>query len=91
MLWLFENFLVKNHNEWAKQTKFLLAVTYERLDDIHTALKPLKKIEKFKYIFMIILGLAESFKTMNRPDPIVRLFDGLFLGKYDVNFWHNLN
>ena len=41
---------------------------------------------------MIILGLAESFKTMNlldpsQPDlaqsgPTVTLFDGLFLGKY---------
>ena len=29
---------------------------------------------------MTILGLAESFKTMNRPDPTVTLFDGLFLG-----------
>ena len=28
---------------------------------------------------MIILGLAESFKTMNRPDPPVTLFDYLFL------------
>ena len=36
---------------------------------------------------MTILGLAKSFKTMNRhdqapPGPIVTLFDGLFLGKY---------
>ena len=35
-----------------------------------------------KYIFMTILGLAESFKTMNRPDPTVTLFDALFLGEY---------
>ena len=28
---------------------------------------------------MTVLGLAESFKTMNRPDPAVTLFDGLFL------------
>ena len=34
-----------------------------------------------KYIFMTILGLAESFTTMNRPDPTITLFDGLFLGK----------
>ena len=37
---------------------------------------------------MTILGLAESFKTMNRPDPIpfptVTLFDGLFLGNYKI-------
>jgi len=38
-----------------------------RLDDIQTALKPLENLKKFKYIFMTILGLAESFKTMNRP------------------------
>ena len=36
---------------------------------------------------MTILGLAESFKTMNqpsqtRPGSTVTLFDGLFLGKY---------
>ena len=31
---------------------------------------------------MTILGLAESFKTMNRPDLSVTLFDGLFLEKY---------
>ena len=34
-----------------------------RLDDIQAALKPLKKSKKLKYIFMTILGLAESFKT----------------------------
>ena len=31
---------------------------------------------------MTIFGLAESFKTMNRPDAIVTHFDVLFLGKY---------
>ena len=36
---------------------------------------------------MTILGLAESFKAMNRtdltrPNPTVPLIDGLFLGKY---------
>ena len=39
-----------------------------------------------KYNFIIILGLAESFKTMNRParpDPTVTLFDGLLLRKYE--------
>ena len=30
---------------------------------------------------MTIFGLAESFKTINRPGPTVTLFDGLFLGK----------
>ena len=37
---------------------------------------------------MTIFGLAESFKTMNRPDmtrpgATVTLFDGLFLGEYE--------
>ena len=31
---------------------------------------------------MTILELAESLKTMNRPDTTVTLFDGLFIGKY---------
>ena len=31
---------------------------------------------------MTILGLAESFKTMNRQDLTVTLFDGLFIGNY---------
>ena len=38
---------------------------------------------------MTILGLAESFKTMNRPDR-----NGLFLGRYkdrDMKFGHNLH
>ena len=39
------------------------------LDDIQTALKPLKKRKRLNYIFMTILGLAQYFKTMNRPDP----------------------
>ena len=34
-----------------------------RVDDIQTTLNPLEKV---KYIFMTVLGLAESFKTMNR-------------------------
>ena len=40
-----------------------------RIDDIQTALKPLKKRKKCKYISMIILGLAESFKSMNQAGP----------------------
>ena len=53
-----------------------------RLLDIQTAPKPLKKSEKLKYIFMTILGLAKSFKMVNRPDPTETVFDSLFLGKY---------
>ena len=62
-----------------------------RLDDIQTALKPFKKM---KYIIMTILGQAESFETINRPDPTVTLFDGFFLGKYkdtNVKFSYNLD
>ena len=36
-------------------------------------------------VFMTILGLTESFKTMNRPDPTATLFDSLFLEKYRRN------
>ena len=53
-----------------------------RFVDIQPALKPLKNRKKLKYIFMIILGLTESFKSMNRPGPTVTLFDGLFLEKF---------
>ena len=35
---------------------------------------------KLKYIFMTILKLAESLKTMNRPNPTVTIFHGLFIG-----------
>ena len=31
---------------------------------------------------MMDLELADSYKTMNRPDPTVTIFDGLFLGMY---------
>ena len=37
---------------------------------------------------MTIFGIADSFKTMNRPDPTVTLFDGLFIRKYtDFELW----
>ena len=32
---------------------------------------------------MTIFGSAESFNTINRSDPTVTLFDGLFLKKYE--------
>ena len=52
------------------------------LDDIQSALKPLKKLEKIEIHFMIILGLAELLKTMNQPGPAVTFFDGLFFRNY---------
>ena len=57
------------------------------LDEIQTAIKHLQDRKKLKHIFMTILELAESFKTMNwpvptRPDLSLTFFDGLFLGKY---------
>ena len=52
------------------------------LDDIETAVQSLKKKQKkLKYIFMIILGLAESFKQL--ASPTVTLFDNLLLEKYE--------
>ena len=52
------------------------------LNDIQTALKPLKKSEEIEYIFMIILELAELFETMSQHDPTVTLSYGLFIRKY---------
>ena len=43
---------------------------------------------------MTILGLAESSKTMNRPEPILTLFDGLFpesINDREVKFWNNFH
>ena len=59
-----------HHYEWAKRTKFLLAVMYgspRRHLSISKAFKNnLKKLNRF---LMTILGLAESFRTINRPEP----------------------
>ena len=40
-----------------------------RLVDIETAPKPVKKSKKIENKLYDILGLVESFKTMNRPGP----------------------
>ena len=45
-----------------------------------------KNRNKLKFIFMTIVGLAESFKTITDPaqsDPTVTLFDGLLLRNYN--------
>ena len=52
------------------------------LNDISDNFKTCKKrSEEIEIYFCDHLGLAESFKMMNRPDPTVTLFDGLFLWK----------
>jgi len=67
--------------EWAKRTKFLLlAVLYGSPRRHSNSNKNLWK--QLKYSFMTILGPAESFKTMSRPNPTVTLFDSLFIAKY---------
>ena len=53
------------------------------LYDIQTALKLLRNREILEFIFRTILGLAESFKSMDRSDSTVTLFECLFLGKYE--------
>ena len=60
-------YIFDTYYEWVNRTKFLLAVIcmYSSLDDIQTDII----IKLFKQIFMDILGLAELFKTMNRPGP----------------------
>ena len=35
---------------------------------------------------MPILGLVESFKTMNRLRSTVTLYDGLVIGKYKITY-----
>ena len=45
---------------------------------------------------MIILELAESFKTMNGPDPTwqwryLTAYFSVSIEDRDVKFWHNLN
>ena len=58
--------------EWAKRTKFLLAVMHGSLRRLTKSSKIFKKHrKKLKYIFMTILGLAESFKIMNQPGSTV--------------------
>ena len=59
-----------SYHEWAKRTKFLLAVIYvspRRYSDSSKNLK--KSLKKLKQRFMTIFGLAESLRTMNRPYP----------------------
>ena len=55
--------------EYAKQTKFLLAAIYGSPRRHSNGSKTFKKIRKNWNTFMAILGQAESFKAMNRPDP----------------------
>ena len=40
-----------------------------QLDDTQTAVEPLKNRKILEYVFITILGLAESIKMMDWPDP----------------------
>ena len=73
----------KNVHESATRTKFLLAVRYGSPRRDSNSYKTFEKNRiKLICICVTISGLAESFKTMNRPNLTVTLFDGLFLGEY---------
>ena len=80
------------HYQWAKRMKFIFTVIYGSPSRHSNSSKTFKKTrKKLKYIFMTILGLAESFKKMNwpistRPGPHVTVFAGFFLGKYK-RYW----
>ena len=51
------------------RTKFLLTVIYGSTRRHLDSSKPFKKIvKKLELSFMIIFGLPESFKMMNRPN-----------------------
>ena len=89
------NNTVRNYYDWDKWTKFLLQSYMGHLDDIQTAPKPLYK---FKYIFMTIIGLAESVKAMNRSGPtrpqssLMAYFSESIKDKCrNGKFWHNLH
>ena len=69
--------------EWGKRMKFVLAIIY-RLPRRYSKNSKTFKINLKKKIFMTILGLAESFKMIDRPDPTEKLFDGLLLRKYEI-------
>ena len=65
--------------EWAKWMKFLFLAVIWRSPPRHTnSFKTFSNIcKKCKYIFMIVLWLAESFKTMIRLDSTRPVRDAL--------------
>ena len=72
-----------NLYEWAKRTKFILAVMYGSVRRHQIGSKTFKKNRKnVRSRRMTIFGPAKLFGIMNRPDPAVTLFKGLFLWKY---------
>ena len=88
--WFLDELLVTS--ERSEQSSYYQSYI-DRLDDIHTAIKSLKKWDKIKIIFFIILGLAKSYKKMNRPDPTGRFLTAYFSEGFkdrDVTFWNNL-
>ena len=77
--------------EWTKQTKFLLAVHHNfeiklwifmKINHNFEINKECQNENNFVWLLDSAMTVAESFKTMNRPDPTVTLFDGLFFGNY---------
>ena len=78
--------------DWPKRTKFLLTVIYGSLQQHSYSSKTFKKNRnKLKYIFITILGLAESFKTMNRPDSkrSLTVYFSESIQDSEIKFWHN--
>ena len=49
-----------------------------------TTFKQFYNRKKLKYISTSSLGVAESFKTMSRPNLTVTLFDDLFLRMFQI-------
>ena len=78
-----------------KQPKFLLTVIYGSPRCHLNSSKTFKKNrKKLKHIFLTMLGLAESFIAMNRPEPTVTVLTASFsedIRDRDVKFWHNIH
>ena len=88
-----------NNYEWAKQTKFLLAVINGSPRRHWNSLNPLKKIEKIEINLYDHFRTSWSFKTMNRlgstrPDPTVTFLTVYFLNSIKdrvIQFWQNIH
>ena len=105
IIWIFEHSTYKRCNfitsERSERSSYYQSYM-DRFVDIQTALRPFRKIgKKLKLIFMTIIGLAESFKTMNWISPARRIpaqpWRSLTahlsesIKDKDENFFHNLH